>query len=682
MSCGAELQMVPTRLQDGQGHWLTKSQFRRVNGGHNSKWNRALAKWRAQWRNRDIFELQVLVSERDAALSDARMEARQERHKLDEARAEALCSAQQANLAVEDLELALAEANRKIIQLTSDRDRAIEGRCAARKNARKAAAAHLRSQQSADVAERRTVELEQRLGFAERGCKRRAAMLEVTRAGAAYWQQRALSAEGQLRGAQRRITLAEVAIRGLRAQCAEQEDANRVAKAEVESCRSRLAALEELVRDGKPYLRVGSSSVQHTPPRAEGESHMEPTLPRSSTPTGSSDVDLLCRGGGCALFEAKPASDTSAVDTADDGPTTIHSRECSSCGGEGHDCDHAVTTVEFAPSPDLTQGAALCTFSFRLNEEQIVCERSCAAASHSHIVHKCAQGHQWVLRRQELTVREREARIQLRASAVEGVIDVCRLALVRLAGAAAVPVHQEEKMDRVLCHTAAAQERARILVRDSQLRAARAELRLLPHSEIGERSRVEMEQSEAHWELTNRVFVDAEVAPHGQLQKDCAASAGVSGSHPDAGWFLTLNVISISVAQFAPSAWAPLCHDAALSVYCVHQHWLTAAREVHRRIVANLDAAAEAPDEERFDPAEEEWTRFIMKVGSNIPINEMESRRILLMHSRAALNHLQGLRVDLQQFGQTMRRMGARVRLTIAAMKDILGSEELEQLTP
>eukprot|EP01062_Namystynia_karyoxenos_P049350 TRINITY_DN3777_c1_g5_i1.p1 TRINITY_DN3777_c1_g5~~TRINITY_DN3777_c1_g5_i1.p1 ORF type:complete len:592 (+),score=109.04 TRINITY_DN3777_c1_g5_i1:76-1851(+) len=585
LPAAGQQQRVPKRLQDDQGKWLTKSQFRRVNGGHNRRWNATLAKWRAQYRNLDIVELQVQIADRDAALADARTEANLMRQKLSDVRADALRNAHKADQAEHTLHIAqcqaeeslrlLAEAGRRIEQLTADRERAADGRRAARKDARQADAARRRAQRSAHAAERRAGELERRLGSAERESRRIAARLDAVNVHAAYWQQRALSAEGRLCGARLgRRTQAEAAVREWRARCASQEEAARTAAVEAESLQSRLTALEELARGGESVSRrLSCVSAPRTPPRADAESQVEPTLPRSSTPTGSSD-------------EGEPS-----------------------------------------PSP-----GGMYT--------------------------------------------------QHRALPAEEVTDICQLALGTMAGEAAVPVQQEEKLEWVLCHTAATQERAGILVRVSRLRAARAELRLLPHSEITERSRLQIEETEARSKLPSgwrhpRAVVDGPtiVSPYDQRASNDVQSQSGAGLHPDAGWFLTLDVISLGVAQFAPRGWAPVCRNTALSVYCVHQHWLTAAREVHQKMVARLDAAAGGPEEERFDWAEVEWEDFINQVR-NLPDDPIKPRRILLMHAASTLNHLQRLRSDLQLVGQTMRHMACRIRATTGAMQQILGSEE------
>eukprot|EP01062_Namystynia_karyoxenos_P079674 TRINITY_DN8447_c0_g1_i1.p1 TRINITY_DN8447_c0_g1~~TRINITY_DN8447_c0_g1_i1.p1 ORF type:complete len:639 (+),score=120.85 TRINITY_DN8447_c0_g1_i1:79-1995(+) len=635
MSSGAELlQKVPKRLQDDRGQWLTKSQFRREGGNSNRKWNKALARWRAQCRSQDMVELQMLIAEREAALADMRAEVYLERQKLEKVQVNALRSAQLADQAeemrqvalrrAEEVTQSLVQARGTIAVLTLDRDRAADGRRAARKDARGAEAMCRRAQQRADAAELRATGFERRLATAKHKC-------ESIAAGAAYWKQRALSAEGQLR-----------------------------------SARSKPAALEE---SHNTSLGAVSSPTLRTPPRGAWGSPTQPTLPSSPLRPASITEDKpgLDPGVVCPRVppEAKevPEHPTLICFAA---PDALSGTETERSSG-GSMCPIRVCTE--------TVEKLACFLNRTLGGELLVQRISLLVQQAEHIGRECSRH-----------AAAEELGLILR-SFTRGREQLAKQAVVDREVAF---VHREEALGREFCCTAAIQERAEALVRVSQLRAVHAERRLLPHAELAGRGGVEMLESAARWGLARshrrpRIAPNADcrrvpltVVPHGQPFEDEAQQSTNGGSHHDSGWFLTLGVISLSVAAFAPRRWAPVCRKAAVAVHCVHRHWLTAAGTEHQNMVARLGpSAGDVVEEERFGWAMREWQELIDEVSKDRPSNVRNSQRILLMHAKSALNHLQRLRLDLQHMAQHIKHMAHRIRATTAAMEQTLGSEDL-----
>eukprot|EP01062_Namystynia_karyoxenos_P007652 TRINITY_DN12683_c0_g2_i4.p1 TRINITY_DN12683_c0_g2~~TRINITY_DN12683_c0_g2_i4.p1 ORF type:complete len:558 (+),score=103.06 TRINITY_DN12683_c0_g2_i4:72-1745(+) len=556
-----------------------------------------------------MVDLQVLLAERDAEFSD-QLQVGGYRF------GEVHCGPSRLR-GSDVLTRSLVEASEKIEQLSSDRDRAADGRRAARMDARRAEAARCRAQRSFGAAVRRAEELSRRLAAALRECKRVAVRAEAAHVASAYWRQRALSAEGRLRAAQ-----------------------------------NRRGVLEQQVRDGSAYLGAASSPTQRTPLRDTWGSPEERTLPRSPSPAVSSagDSSRACPRVAQVPFRlgANVVLDFPTVvarwPPGAGASTTALAAFGQEFGLGGSACpafDCPMAAKEVAPL--LHHLGFACASASVQQGEQVGRERcSVAAAQQSALLLlNGAQGRELFLRQQALADQE-------------------------------AAMMQRENLERAVCRTAAALELTQFLSQIHRLRAAAAELQLLPHSEVAQRGRVEMAESEAGRDLLSSVC---------QALAPGARAAAAGSSHPDAGWFLTLNVISFSIASFAPRRWAPVCRKAAAGVYCVHKHWLSAAKEVHWKMVSRLTTEVAGPEEERFGWAIQEWDDLIRDAGGDVPEDQQNNQRILLMHCKSALNYVERLELDLEGLAQAMRHMAARNRSATAAIEAILGSELLGEQT-
>eukprot|EP01062_Namystynia_karyoxenos_P052297 TRINITY_DN4178_c0_g1_i4.p2 TRINITY_DN4178_c0_g1~~TRINITY_DN4178_c0_g1_i4.p2 ORF type:complete len:313 (+),score=104.35 TRINITY_DN4178_c0_g1_i4:68-1006(+) len=211
-------------------------------------------------------------------------------------------------------------------------------------------------------------------------------------------------------------------------------------------------------------------------------------------------------------------------------------------------------------------------------------------------------------------------------------------------------------------------------------RAVRAEMRLLPHSEITERCRVEIAEGEALRRLADSMRTPSAAA--------AAERQGAAGSrvilqsrssventaavavHPDAGWFLTLNIIALSVAPFAPRRWAPLCRDTAEAVCNVHKFWHNAAVDVTISMATALGLRGDMTNEWR-QPLQE-WKMLITGIRQAQPSDEGNKWKLEL-HARKMHNILEHLQLQYNETMESMRCTMERIRATRRVIQEVLG---------